>query len=1859
MSATILRYFGFSLSLLYAGLLYGGVEPAHSSYLPGDLFVDYPGSPTYIPNAAFTNDLANFNSSSVPYSFPPAQHVRKIGNMLQLYLDPNFITYIDFAYTLAVQVKIDKYENGGNAPKTDIITLKINYDPKERTEWIEKADYHFTNCGRVDYEVLSITLTDDSQAPLPAQQRKAVSTVVGLRSDIVIERYFDFDIHTPLSGAALAHSYDAGENALTVFWNPLPGAEYYDLEWAYVDDYDGKGGKIQAQNLFFNLHFNLSRNSTRVQVTQTAYTFPVVFEGGYILYRVRGTGMEYDPIDDVVYPMAGRWSADQAPNVNAWPHKFAIPAPFEQDKLNWQIVTSYAEEGKSKSVINIMDGTYRTRQTITGLSTEQEAMTAEQIFDHQGRPAIQVLPVPTNDPMLKYYKNFNRQASGQPYNRLNFDTTRTNCNLFADPMAVSSGASNYYSPANPNKTGHNAYIPDAAGYPFIHTEYTPDNTGRIRRQSGVGTHHKLGSGHETVYFYGTPVQEELSMLFGVEVGDADHYKKNVVQDPNGQLSVSFLDLKGKVVATALAGNPPKNLDALHSYDPYQMDIDLMVFNKADSLENELVASRSFTVTTKSDYHFTYTLSNTAFQAALCEDIQLCYDCVYDLEIKIIDNYSCNTVKYHEVKQVNSLQFNADGGIAVDDACPKAPISHVSSFTVKELEVGSYTVTKRLKVNKAATDAYVNHYLARFEKECESVYEDILQSFLSQVDSLACELDDDEGPLNRCEVARRGMLADLSPGGQYGLVDWTAYSANDPLSVFNTSNTLPQSWAVGAHWRNPVTPYLKEDGSTAQIRNQSGVSVLPGDASITLQEFLQNWEDSWAESLLPYHPEYCYLEWCESDMASFDFDVESALVDKFGDAVSKGYLSAGGNVQATIVGKDPYFNAGGGGANTNDLNWINKSISDYYPPNAPPGAQTYSMLEVAVWTALISQANPNLTQANPHPSIVPPFSQVTSWLSNPASNPQIADSVWIQFRAMYLSKKEELQYAKRTHYAMNVCANNGGYNECIGADPFHWQKNGFASGAFGGKFQTSLQTCSWTTFHLYQDKDIRFPSVYNLPVNFDPYGPPGDVVQNAADWAGGMIGANCDTCICNKAFTQFVNWVIDTKPYFPGGQFISLPSAPFVSDFQQVIKNCNGVIVTTINAQLMNNSDVRITMYGNANIYGGEIFLKAPSGNINYWEMADSISCIKYLGVEEIFDLAGGTLFTVSNQAHPVKILIRPNCILEKCTDPGLSCPPTKQAEYLSQVLNTLISQQQLDKTLTLDHQYISPGFAAYFNPVANIQSTITWSGQLSNNTLQATLSSSRVNCRFTLTFPGGTALNSLGHVISFTPDPTQVDPATGYTYHALMKVALLNGGTVTVKVKSACFPFSYCLKCPPGETRPLSTVQSTPVAPGDLATSAHDPTKPCHPCDPANFTLDYDVIVTDTSGVMVHQKPPADLCDPCNWPRDTLPTISIPNPCLEEQIIAAYANAAYAYQQLLDSLAREIRNGYIRHCIAAAETFTAEYKDDLHHFTLYYYDQSGNLLKTVPPEGVKPLSSADTKQAIAYMRAKTGAPVNPGHEMPSDYTFNSLNQLRKQTSPDHDGESEFFYDYLSRIVVSQNPEQKKADRYSYTLYDSLNRPYETGELLNAATPMTDALAKNETQLKNWIAAHTKREVILTQYDKPLPGIAGQFFNGDESNYRDRIASVTYSELDGSPVKNSTYYRYDIHGNVSHLVQDVHGLGPKKMEYDYDLISGNVKQVWYQKDEVDQYLHQLPVRRRQPHHRRAHQPRRQGVGRGRRLLLLPPRSVGPHRTGRAPGAGTRLCLYHPRLDKRREQRRPERKYGHRPRRPERPLPADDG
>jgi hypothetical protein len=104
-----------------------------------------------------------------------------------------------------------------------------------------------------------------------------------------------------------------------------------------------------------------------------------------------------------------------------------------------------------------------------------------------------------------------------------------------------------------------------------------------------------------------------------------------------------------------------------------------------------------------------------------------------------------------------------------------------------------------------------------------------------------------------------------------------------------------------------------------------------------------------------------------------------------------------------------------------------------------------------------------------------------------------------------------------------------------------------------------------------------------------------------------------------------------------------------------------------------------------------------------------------------------------------------------------------------------------------------------------------------------------------------------------------------------------------------------------------------------------------------------------------------------------------------------------------------------------------------------------------------------------------------------------------------------------------------------------------------------------------------RKVTSTYYDEQnvLPaGFATQ------DNLRKRVATVSYEDVrDGydSTYQYATHYSYDIHGNVKTLWQENPNLAfinqnYKRVDYDYDLISGKVNKVMYEKDSVDQFIH---------------------------------------------------------------------------------------
>ena len=248
----------------------------------------------------------------------------------------------------------------------------------------------------------------------------------------------------------------------------------------------------------------------------------------------------------------------------------------------------------------------------------------------------------------------------------------------------------------------------------------------------------------------------------------------------------------------------------------------------------------------------------------------------------------------------------------------------------------------------------------------------------------------------------------------------------------------------------------------------------------------------------------------------------------------------------------------------------------------------------------------------------------------------------------------------------------------------------------------------------------------------------------------------------------------------------------------------------------------------------------------------------------------------------------------------------------------------------------------------------------------------------------------------------------------------------------------------------------------------------------------------------------------------------LPNPCVQQLLDIANLNANQHYAYYLDSLKAAVRDAYMKHCLKAVETFTVKYTDAQHHFTLYYYDQANNLVKTVPPAGVEVLDATKTAQVAAHRKSGTPA-VYPLHKLVSNYRYNSLNQLTWQKIPDHTAEDLFFYDGLGRLVASINAKQRPAPlsitrTFSYTRYDALGRIIEVGEskrnlsLPSNFTAFVNTLTTKAFDYLTWDAfvnAGTRTEITRTEYDQTTPALAALFPNGQQENLRGRVAAITW------------------------------------------------------------------------------------------------------------------------------------------------------
>ncbi|MCP9751474.1 hypothetical protein EGI32_10890, partial [Ferruginibacter sp. HRS2-29] len=824
----------------------------------------------------------------------------KITNVVSLLVREDMIMYIPSDFTAKVNIKIDYTLVNGTTGSVNSTFLEVTYTKAGGVKYNARQTIKFDQCRKVKVTIIDVPYKSVAWD---------VWAVLELENRMLRKRDYVFNYDQ-----VLTPSFPGGEivvDELPITWPAnaeiANGKTHIDIEWTWVDEEAlEEYKKNNGGTMDFDADLLFRNNSSRVTISANKNTFriPALYDGGgNLFYRIRP--VQYLESGQVIN---GKWSAVGFDGITY----FTQTSGHSAEQLNWQRTTSFAEEGKNKTVMQYFDGTLRGRQTVTKDNVTRKTVVAETFYDYQGRPAVNILPTPTLNSVISYTKDFNVFDGDPATPKDAFDLMPANntfCDYQTPPLQFNtlSGAARYYSAANSEvNDGLNKYIPNAQGYPFVQTLYTQDATGRIASQGGVGPVFQLNSIQkaDTKYFYGKPDQLELDALFGTEAGDASHYSKNMVRDPNGQYSVSYVDAHGRTVATALAGIPPVSVKPLDSYitTPIRVERELLTTTNNIKDGRSLISTTSLVVPQEDLFQFKYRMSAKDLEMNNCDDEKICYDCYYDLEIRI--SGGCITPI---VEKRTNLTFSNPGNVPnVDLDCLTSASAITAEFDVT-LPEGEYDVVKILTVSKRAQDHYRENIflqnnicktLQEFIDErtpvmqaqfpcnitCAScttslgTYQQYRSAFLTQqgINPLTTvsyeneiKASYDEG-MKACDALCKGadnvvasienaMLDDMTPDeGQYARLDLDLDDDNiiNPGEPFNDDygryekySNRPWNIFNADRYKSPLVQYHNEYGEVEPISVKA----------FTPQELADNFKAAWAKDLLPLHPEYNKLQ----------------------------------------------------------------------------------------------------------------------------------------------------------------------------------------------------------------------------------------------------------------------------------------------------------------------------------------------------------------------------------------------------------------------------------------------------------------------------------------------------------------------------------------------------------------------------------------------------------------------------------------------------------------------------------------------------------------------------------------------------------------------------------------------------------------------------------------------------------------------------------------------------------------------------------------------------------------------------------------------------------------------------------------
>ena len=1582
------------------------------------------------PDMAFTGYLVisdpmeavfnNWTTSSVDFEYSRIQKVRLFWDFERTSLK------YDDEWSYKIQYRISYFDDvaGEYVQFPTLETLEIN--DLENLKEYEAINIHHYDYDNLLIEIVDVEVLVDGTPVEDPDGSLLIPDEIGL--EFVMENeyfrelnydYLEFTIGIdPIS-------------ANYISWDVLPGAEEYELEWVFIDDYSGITPAGPAEAF-------ISIEPVRVNVRSNVYFIDLNYPKGVFYYRVRGVGKYFE--NDFL--KSGDWVYCQTSHAIS-------TTPFADKNISFSAV--YTEDGKSKRTASYMDGSLRSRQEQINLSTDNNTLVQETKYDYEGRPVVTVMPAPVNSNNLLYKQNFNMITDGGEIK--NFEKNYFDGKSTTLPLNESYGAAKYYSPSNDftdehSQVVHNRdYTPDADGYVYSQVEYTSDNTGRVVRTNAPGSLYKKDSDQEIRYYYATPTQTELNILFGGNVGNATHYKKVIEKDPNSQYTALYYDMAGNMIAKMLIGNVPLNLITLNpeaTDDEYTFSLngnnivspdgkssisECRLFNDKENAYYEF----NYEFKSGDDFEFSYTDGGSNVHTS-------CYTCEYDLEISVLDvNNDPVSITVNSTNYSNGIftdHLSAADAIPIPPyTCPGGYTANKSYNIVFDIEdIGTFTIVKKLIV---ATDD--------IEQDIEGIVGSVFSStpfggyasglegdYLNSIDSSSCDITCEQTCITN---VINENIQDLNQ--QQNVPDISDYYSCYPNCSWNTEQTdyfeaqleicvsescgwaeldgiLPEVTGEGCsiiydRMIKDVSPNgegIDDDGfhfaesyisnpdnfwyrvkakiadNTFQFYYPDGITLIAAENVMDIKN-LDNWRDEWAESLITVHREYCQYRKCLASEESEVFAMELSYVNTWTDAYNNGYLNPFNvevDYQVTILDasglttttEDVIFDDTYDCTGTPDINldpWYCVEYNVEYPNN-----------DVDILTDRILLYNYSESESlweyienNYNTTTYPTLTLL-----------ELDQLKWQVFRSIYLGLKE--QRILEVFNCETFDDENTIVNDLHTSTPPQ-------DGGYGGSFDSQWYLDQYDLINGEHDCQITVDSWYQ------------DMYFNFSD-----------------------EWLTPTDSAY---------IREFLLQYCDQICQHENPLYLILSEDLSSEPLSYVQSHLSSQSYSWDLSDIASSAATNYEQYSTGTGEYDY--------------YCICHDYRDLLDFINQDIIIEE----------NSNWIYTGTIMNNYHFSATTDAII---------------------------------GKYDATPGSSDIIFEFWADLGTGfQKLNIADIERIYRPTHTAFAPDGISNFKEIklkVDIEVDNGGTPEIEA--------------------------------------------------------FDCYVTGSANTA----PPCVIAKECSyyqpvesWGYDLDPT-EYHNDCVDQMIDATMYNFDQAMHQIEMEIVNSFLNSFESGCSGFDEDFSYVYTFPDQYIELYYYDQAGNLVQSVMPQGVHIL----TPTQIANNNLTTA------HDFLTTYTYNAINQVAESQAPDL-GTSKMTFDELGRIIQSKNQNQINDGGFSYIYYDNQGRTIEAGqEDVNG----------------------DRADIVKTYYDDQFDNTIDLLFRDNEQkNLRGRVVSAEKDENGDYEPEFASLFSYDLHGNVEELVQadlTEDGIGKKKLEYKYDLVSGKVTELAYQTGNTDQFFH---------------------------------------------------------------------------------------